>query len=74
MPPLERATSALLAEELAPNPGVVSIAAKIGCTAQTLDEWVKKAKVDSGRKLDRRSDRRPRHRRLQERPGDRDPR
>ena len=29
---------------------VVSIAAKIGCTAQTLNEWVKKAEVDSGRR------------------------
>jgi transposase len=29
---------------------VVSIAAKIGCTSQTLNEWVKKAEVDSGRK------------------------
>ena len=28
---------------------VVSIAAKIGCTPQTLNEWVKKAEVDSGR-------------------------
>ena len=27
-----------------------SIAAKIGCTAQTLHEWRKKADVDSGRK------------------------
>jgi transposase len=27
---------------------VASIAAKIGCTAQTLHEWVKKAEVDSG--------------------------
>jgi len=27
---------------------VSSIAAKIGCTAQTLQEWVKKAEVDSG--------------------------
>ena len=27
---------------------IVSIAAKIGCTAQTLHEWVKKAEVDSG--------------------------
>ncbi len=26
---------------------VSSIAAKIGCTAQTLNEWVKKAEVDS---------------------------
>ena len=29
---------------------ITSIAAKIGCTAQTLNEWVKKADVDSGRK------------------------
>jgi transposase-like protein len=29
---------------------VVSIAAKIGCTPQTLNEWVKKAEVDHGRK------------------------
>ena len=28
---------------------IVSIAGKIGCTAQTLNEWVKKAEVDSGR-------------------------
>ena len=27
-----------------------SIAGKIGCTAQTLNEWVRKAEVDSGRK------------------------
>jgi len=27
---------------------VSSIAAKIGCTAQTLNEWVKKAEIDSG--------------------------
>ncbi len=27
---------------------VSSIAAKIGCTAQTLNEWVKKAEVDKG--------------------------
>ena len=27
---------------------VVSIAEKIGCTAQTLNEWVKKAEVDGG--------------------------
>ncbi|MBB2974458.1 transposase-like protein [Mesorhizobium sp. RMAD-H1] len=27
---------------------VSSIAAKIGCTAQTLNEWVKKAEVDDG--------------------------
>jgi transposase len=29
---------------------VCSIAAKIGCTAQTLHDWVKKAEVDSGRR------------------------
>src|SRR3954471_23425312 len=29
---------------------VMSIAAKIGCTPQTLNEWVKKAEVDSGHK------------------------
>ena len=29
---------------------ITSIAGKIGCTAQTLNEWVKKAEVDSGRK------------------------
>jgi transposase-like protein len=28
----------------------VSIAGKIGCTAQTLNEWVKKVEVDSGRR------------------------
>ena len=27
---------------------VVSIAGKIGCSAQTLNEWVRKAEVDSG--------------------------
>ena len=27
---------------------VTSIAAKIGCTAQSLNEWVKKAEVDNG--------------------------
>jgi transposase len=29
---------------------VVSIAAKIGCTPQTLNEWVKRTEVDGGRK------------------------
>ena len=29
---------------------VVSIAGKIGCTPQTLNEWVKRTEVDSGRK------------------------
>ena len=29
---------------------IVSIAGKIGCTSQTLNEWVKKAEVDSGKR------------------------
>ena len=29
---------------------IVSIAEKIGCVAQTLHEWVKKAEVDSGKR------------------------
>ena len=29
---------------------VTSIAAKIGCTPQTLHDWVKKAEVDNGRR------------------------
>ena len=29
---------------------VVSISTKIGCTPQTLHEWVKKAEIDSGRR------------------------
>jgi len=29
---------------------IVSIAAKIGCTPQTLHDWVKKAEVDSGQR------------------------
>ena len=29
---------------------VVSIAAKIGCTPQTLHDWVKKAEIDSGQR------------------------
>ena len=29
---------------------VVSVASKIGCSAHTLNEWVKKAEVDSGRR------------------------
>lgn len=27
---------------------ITSIAAKIGCTGQTLNEWLKKAEVDAG--------------------------
>src|SRR5262249_32541739 len=29
----------------------VSVAAKIGCTAQTLNEWVKKTEVDGGKRV-----------------------
>src|SRR3954453_11551904 len=29
---------------------IMSVAAKIGCTAQTLNEWIKKAEVDSGKR------------------------
>ena len=29
---------------------ISSIAAKIGCTAQTLNEWVKKAEIDTGKR------------------------
>src|SRR4051794_33468988 len=29
---------------------IESIASKIGCTPQTLDEWVKKTEVDSGKR------------------------
>ncbi|MGY4471669.1 transposase [Bradyrhizobium sp. LB9.1b] len=29
---------------------VMSIAAKIGCTPQTLHDWVKKAEIDSGQR------------------------
>jgi transposase len=29
---------------------IVSIASKIGCTPQTLNEWVKKTEVDSGKR------------------------
>mgnify|MGYP001221564726 FL=1 len=29
---------------------IVSISAKIGCSAHTLNEWVKKAEVDSGKR------------------------
>ena len=29
---------------------IISIAAKIGCTAQTLNEWVKKVEIDAGKR------------------------
>ena len=31
---------------------ITPIASKIGCTAQTLSEWVKKAEVDAGKRAD----------------------
>ena len=31
-------------------PAIMSIAAKIGCTPQTLLDWVRKAEVDSGKR------------------------
>jgi transposase len=30
---------------------IVSVAEKIGCTAQTLNEWIKKAEVDAGKRV-----------------------
>ncbi len=38
------------AQHLSRWQAVMSIAAKIGCTPQTLNDWVKKAEVDSGRR------------------------
>jgi transposase len=29
---------------------IMSVAAKIGCTAQTLNEWIKKREIDSGKR------------------------
>lgn len=29
---------------------IMSVAAKIGCTAQTLSEWIKKVEVDAGKR------------------------
>jgi transposase-like protein len=37
-------------EHLSRWAAVVSISTKIGCAAQTLNEWVKKAEVDSGKR------------------------
>ena len=37
-------------EHASPWAAIVSIAAKIGCTPQTLHDWVKKAEVDSGQR------------------------
>ena len=38
------------AEHPSPWMAIMSIAAKIGCTPQTLLDWVKKAEVDSGKR------------------------
>tara|TARA_R110002020_G_scaffold184947_2_gene382298 strand:- start:18950 stop:19108 length:159 start_codon:yes stop_codon:yes gene_type:complete len=38
------------AEQLFRWAAVSSIAAKIGCSAHTLNEWVKKAEVDTGKR------------------------
>ncbi|MDH6230761.1 transposase [Mesorhizobium soli] len=35
-------------EHASPWAAIMSISAKIGCAGQTLNEWVKKAEVDSG--------------------------
>jgi transposase len=37
-------------EHLSRSATIVSIAGKIGCTSQTLNEWVKQAERDSGHK------------------------
>jgi transposase len=29
---------------------IISVAAKIGCTAQTLNDWVKKSEIDAGKR------------------------
>lgn len=29
---------------------ITSVAAKIGCTAQTLSDWIKKVEIDSGKR------------------------
>ena len=39
-------------EHLSRWAAITSIAAKIGCTAQTLNEWVKKAEVDASNRED----------------------
>jgi transposase len=44
---------------------MVSIAAKIGCTASTLNEWVKKSDIDSGRKAGVTTDERERMKALE---------
>jgi transposase-like protein len=44
---------------------VVSIASKIGCTAETLSKWVRRAEVDSGRRTGVTSDERARIKELE---------
>jgi len=44
---------------------IVSIAAKIGCTAQTLSNWVKQAERDAGRRAGLSTDERERLRSLE---------
>ena len=44
---------------------VVSIASKIGCTAETLRKWVRRAEVDSGRRAGLTSDERARIKELE---------
>ncbi len=44
---------------------VVSIASKIGCTAETLRKWVRRAEVDSGRRAGVTSDERDRIKELE---------
>ena len=46
-------------------PAVVSIASKIGCTAETLRKWVRRAEVDSGRRAGLTSDERARIKELE---------
>jgi transposase-like protein len=44
---------------------VVSIAAKIGCSAETLRKWVRRAEIDSGRRAGVTSDERNRIKELE---------
>ena len=44
---------------------MVSIAAKIGCTAETLRKWVRRAEIDSGRRDGLTSDERARLKELE---------
>ena len=44
---------------------VVSIASKIGCTAETLRKWVRRAEIDSGRREGMTSDERSRIKELE---------